>query len=218
MIRIVGETIDCVAVSSKRSYSTNFPLTENPISEGGNWINGDLVGLDWFDVRTTPGFAFGTAISAGYDDPTAVIVGPWASNHAVEVTVRNDLVSVADTAEMELRLRTTISAHDLTGYELLIAADPGFTPYVQIMRWNGPSGDFTEVTASKPNVPTTLATGDVLTATAIGTTLRLYQNGLEIANADDATFMTGSPGMGFFGRTTTDMTAFGYTHLRAWEL
>ena len=41
-----------------KTYTTNFPLMENPISEGGNWVNGQAVGLDWTDIRTTPGFAF----------------------------------------------------------------------------------------------------------------------------------------------------------------
>jgi len=31
-----------VSAASLRSYSTTFPLIENPISEGGNWINGGL--------------------------------------------------------------------------------------------------------------------------------------------------------------------------------
>jgi hypothetical protein len=38
---------------------TNFPLTEDPISEGGNWIGGGTTGLDWNNVQTTPGFANG---------------------------------------------------------------------------------------------------------------------------------------------------------------
>jgi hypothetical protein len=29
------------------TYTTNFPLTENPIFEGGHWINGLINGLDW---------------------------------------------------------------------------------------------------------------------------------------------------------------------------
>ena len=41
-------------------YTTNFPLTANPISEGGAWLSGKAAGLDWTDVRTTPGKAFGT--------------------------------------------------------------------------------------------------------------------------------------------------------------
>ena len=57
-------------VEARNSYSTNFPLTEDPISEGGRWINGS-VGLDWKNCRTTPGLAFGTQSGANpppYDD------------------------------------------------------------------------------------------------------------------------------------------------------
>ena len=32
------------------SYSTTFPLTENPISEGGSWTNGGATGLGWANV------------------------------------------------------------------------------------------------------------------------------------------------------------------------
>jgi hypothetical protein len=42
-----------------RTYTTTFPLTENPISEGGNWINGKAVGLDWANLATTNGMAIG---------------------------------------------------------------------------------------------------------------------------------------------------------------
>src|SRR5512135_3464606 len=41
-------------------YSTNFTRAENPISESGAWANGEADGLDWANVRTIPGFAFGT--------------------------------------------------------------------------------------------------------------------------------------------------------------
>ena len=58
------------------TYATVFPAAENPISEGGRWINGKTVGLDWANVVTTPGLAFGTESgSVGYDDATALLVG-----------------------------------------------------------------------------------------------------------------------------------------------
>jgi len=38
--------------SPVRSYSTDFPLEEDPISEGGMWINGKADGIDWTDVAT----------------------------------------------------------------------------------------------------------------------------------------------------------------------
>src|SRR5687767_4542511 len=39
------------------TYSTTFPLAENPISEGGRWFNN---GTLWTKVRTENGLAFGT--------------------------------------------------------------------------------------------------------------------------------------------------------------
>ena len=67
--------------SMANSYSTNFPKAEDPISEGGKWISGKKVGLDWADVRVIPGFAFGTEIGGNrpelekYDDSTALLTG-----------------------------------------------------------------------------------------------------------------------------------------------
>lgn len=40
-------TILIASLLSGKTYSTKFPLTESPISEGGNWINGSTEGLDW---------------------------------------------------------------------------------------------------------------------------------------------------------------------------
>src|SRR5438874_4698763 len=64
---------------AKQSYSTNFSATENPISEGGKWINGGTTGRDWGNVQSTPGLAFGTMVSSAppYDDSTAVLAGTW---------------------------------------------------------------------------------------------------------------------------------------------
>src|SRR2546422_6530315 len=82
-----------------RSYSTRFERDEEPISENGLWINGRRDGIDWCDVLTKDGVAYGevsrmavaerraeqafggestqpeadAAAQAGdYDDPTAV--------------------------------------------------------------------------------------------------------------------------------------------------
>src|SRR5208337_935597 len=78
-----------VTATSGNSYTTNFPLTENPISEGGRWINGGTVGLDWTNVRTTPGLAFGTELSTSTndDDSAAVLSGTWGPNQTVTAAV-----------------------------------------------------------------------------------------------------------------------------------
>jgi len=62
-------------------YSTTFGHAENPLSEGGKWLNGHAEGLDWADVETIPGLAFGTEIGGSrpepqkYDDSTALLKG-----------------------------------------------------------------------------------------------------------------------------------------------
>ena len=55
-----------VTATTGNFYTTNFPLTENPISESGKWINGGVAG--WLNVRTTPGHVFGIGMSSGCPD------------------------------------------------------------------------------------------------------------------------------------------------------
>ena len=43
--------------SHTATYTTNFPLIENPISEGDRWINGGIFGKT--DVQTAQGKAYG---------------------------------------------------------------------------------------------------------------------------------------------------------------
>jgi hypothetical protein len=50
-----GSAAVTVVSTGAHRYTTNFPLTENPISEGGRWINGGAVGLDWTNVSTKAG-------------------------------------------------------------------------------------------------------------------------------------------------------------------
>src|ERR1700745_3544768 len=62
----------CASLNA-RSYETSFPLAENPISENGNWVNGQAQGLDWSDVSTKPGFARGEQVpdTGNYNDSVA---------------------------------------------------------------------------------------------------------------------------------------------------
>src|SRR5712671_1404875 len=56
-----------------RNYTTNFDLTENPISEGGVWHH---TGNVWTNVSTANGIAFGTNGAANtYDDSYALFPG-----------------------------------------------------------------------------------------------------------------------------------------------
>lgn len=198
-----------------RPYTTNFPDTEDPISQDGIWINGDAVGLDWEDVVTTTNKAYGCCLRIGYDDPTAIFKGAWASDHEISATVVSLNGATGTTRELELRLRTTITANVNSGYECLINSQVGGY-YAQIVRWNGTVGDFTPLSGSTgPAYMVTPVTGDVLKGTAVGNTISCYLNDSLIMTADDMTFTGGSPGIGFFGDTGTTMTDFGYSVVTA---
>ncbi len=196
------------------SYSTNFSLTENPISEGGRWINGGAVGLDWTDIQTISGRAVGTASTVAYSDPTAVLAGTWGSDQTVEATVYSRNQTAGYYQEVELRLRSTVAAHSITGYEVLFRCLKTGAAYAQIVRWNGPLADFTYL-AKRSGALYGVADGDVVKATITGNVIRGYINGVEVVTATDSTYRGGSPGMGFnygVGGTYAD---FGFTRLSA---
>jgi hypothetical protein len=177
------------------TYTTNFPLIENPISEGDHWINGLTNGLDWADVATTPGRAFGTQTGIGpnYADSTALLTGSWGSDQTAEAVVYIASGDSTTFEEVELRLRSSLSAHNCTGYEINYSVKPN-DPYCQIVRWNGALGDFTPLDSR----PVGVVNGDVVEATIVGSTITCYINGAVIFGVTDSTYSSGNPGMGFY--------------------
>ena len=156
------------------TYTTNFPLAENPISEGGKWLNGQSDGLDWTNIRTTPGFAFGTELGGTrlepqkYDDSTALLTGTWGPNQTAQATVysvnQNQDGKVWE--EVELRLRSALSPHKATGYEIFFRCSKIAKAYCNIVRSDGPLGSFTylkQAEGSRYGV----ANGDVVKASMI---------------------------------------------------
>jgi hypothetical protein len=178
------------------SYSTLFPLTESPISEGGHWINGGAVGLDWTNVSTTPGLAIGHQVGASYTDATALLTGTWGSDQTASATVYSVQPNDACSQEVELRLRSAIAAHVNTGYEISYKASPSASAYLIIVRWNGALGDFTYL-SNNIGAQFGVKNGDVVSASIVGHVITAYKNGAQMAQATDSTFSAGSPGMGF---------------------
>ena len=214
------------------NYQTNFPLTQNPISEGGNWLNGNTNGGGkWGNVQTTPGMVFGTVESAGCpgtatlcNDNTAVLTGTWQSTQMAMATVRiaNSSGLTSGAHEVELRLRSTINATGggtNSGYEINCSVNTG-NPYVQIVRWNGALGSFSLLNSQSPG--SACANGDVLAATAIGSTISVYKSSgggslALIFSVTDSTFSGGSPGVGFFNNNDTNQSFFGFSNFTAWD-
>jgi hypothetical protein len=204
------------------THSTTFPLAENPISEGGAWTNGGRVGLDWQDIRTDRGLAFGVAPSTGYNDCIACLSGLRSIRHVVRATVRKrPRYRPPSTHEVELLVGFTIADRVARGYEINF----GYGLNVQVVRWNGPLSDFT------PNgnadwldvgtgfgCPSGLMDGDVIGATydaSSGSVLiTLHLNGRPIFSVKDTgprAVTIGAPGMGFFARSGPGLEMSAYS-------
>ena len=200
------------------SYSTNFPATENPISEGGRWINGQAAGLDWKDVRTSVGLAYGADASGNpnYNDPTAILSGTWGPNQTVQATVHSVNQRGGNTfEEVEFRLRTTITAHRNAGYEVNFRCTHDGSQYVQIVRWNGALGNFTYVKNGSVPGPG-IRDGDIVRATIVGSTITAYINGVQVVQASDSTYSSGNPGIGFYLQGTASVNGdYGFTSFSA---
>jgi hypothetical protein len=205
--------------SARRTYTTLFPLTENPISEGGNWINGGTTGLDWHDVSTTPGLAIGHQSLTSYTDGTAILTGTWGPTQSVEAVVHTQNQRDSCYQEVEMRLRSSLSAHSCTGYEISFKASKTAAAYLIIVRWNGALGDFTYLNRYD-GAQYGLADGDTVKATIEGAVITAYLNGVKMGTATDSTYTNGSPGMGFNLETADSACLgtngdYGFTRLTA---
>jgi hypothetical protein len=168
-----GERVDSATVvivpAGTRAYTTTFSATEAPISEGGRWITGGQIGRDWTDVSTVAGEAIGHQVGPHYTDGTALLTGAWRPNQQAMATVfardqKDDCFQ-----EVELRLRSRLSPHQATGYEILFKASKSPDAYAAIVRWNGPVGDFTllaERKGSEYGVQTVMSSGRALSVIA----------------------------------------------------
>ena len=201
-----------------QSYVTTFPAAENPLSEKGKWFDGKAVGLDWSSVAAVNGLAYGTEAGTGkgdksYDDSTALLAGSWGADQTVEARVYSVNQTDAVFEEVELRLRSSLSAHISTGYEILFRCLRTPNAYASIVRWDGPLGRFTYL-AQKHGLRYGLADGDLIKATIVGNVISGYINGVQVLTASDSNFSSGSPGIGFWIQRHSGLRAW-FTNLRA---
>lgn len=216
--------------TTPKSYTTEFPQTENPISEGGSWASGQSAGGNlWGDVETKENMAFGVSEPTEFGDPTAILTGSWSPAQSATGVVKIKTTPTGNCChEVEVRLRTTISKNSITGYEGYCSVMPD-NPYCHIARWNGPNGSYCNIETSSPNIY--VVNGDVLMATATGTNptiITLYKNGTQIVQATDSgqdckpggaagPFATGNPGIGFYDSKDSNWSYFGFSSFSAKE-
>jgi hypothetical protein len=188
-------------ITTGGTYTTTFPLTENPISEGGKWINGGSDGLNWNNFRTTPGACFAAAFSSSspppYNDALATLKSSALAlnaNQFVEATIHLASGYLATgTHEMGIWLRSNLSAHDNTGYEFYWGqhgSDWG------LVRNFGPNNfSFITTTGAGPGNP---ADGDVIRMEIRGSTLTVFKNGAQVLQGSDTNVASGQAGMGSY--------------------
>lgn len=212
------------STATANSYSTGFDNVENPISEGGRWINGKTVGLDWSNVATTGGLAIGQQTGASFTDGTALLTGEWGPDQMVTATVHTVNQNDACYQEVEIRLRSALAAHVNTGYEVGFKMSQTSGAYLIIVRWNGPLGNYNYLFKGE-GTQYGIKNGDVVSAKIVGNVITAYVNGQEKAHADitsigGTVYTRGNPGMGFnlenapTGCSGTNGN-YGFTELRA---
>jgi RNA polymerase sigma factor (sigma-70 family) len=208
-----------VALKPSGTYSTNFPLTENPISEGGAWVRGGVEGLDWNNPKTSSGHATASVAASRYNDCIAHPNRP--SFHAAQyaqgtVYLANGYTGNGGKHAVELLLRFSISAHNARGYEVLWDTSGG----IAVVRWNGPPGNFTSLWTGPAPKP---VDGDVLRAEIAGRVISVYRNGSRLATIDvtsqgGTVWSSGQPGIGFWPVDGALPDSFGWKSFEAGSL
>lgn len=205
---LVGRSSSSPAVDE---YTTSFPLTENPISEGGMWTGPN--GTGFTNVRTASGNAFGTGTNTPtYDDSYAYLTG-FGNDYEIEAVIHRGSPP-AQNHEVELELRLSEVAGETYLYEILFNLNGG----PQVVRWNGwdacsgePCYDITDLTGlgSGSGCGCTPSNGDTIYASIVGQLITVKYNGSTVwTYTDNAAekLTTGDPGIGFFYRTSLGAT------------
>jgi hypothetical protein len=218
---------DAETRTSVRSYRTDFPTDENPIREGGMWLNGLTDAIDWSDVIVENGVAFGAyarnsaqefraeqgnleteeaAPIGDWDDPTAMLTGEWGADQYLSGTAYIRNPSEEYFQEIQLRARWTLRPNFCTGYEFIFRALDSEASYVEIVRWGGAIGTW-ESLGRAEGTDVGIKDGDLLEACIVGNTLTATINGSDVLTVTNDVLTTGAPGFGFnfgVGHTNVD--------------
>jgi hypothetical protein len=205
-----------------RTYTTNFDLTENPISEGGSWINA-------MPMRTSGGVAFGTQTGVEshppYNDAAAIVAGSWGPDQTAWGTVHTVNQQGGNVyEEVELNIRMTITKDSIWGYDTDFKCSRDGSQYVELGYWKGTPRDIigVEGTLFKQilggGVPG-LHDGDIIKLSAIGNVVTVYQNGvqlIQVTDTDPRHPKTGAPGIGCYQQGASGVNSdFGLTSFTA---
>jgi len=203
-------SLGSLAASTAPGYSTAFPLTQNPISEGGAWANG---GIDppRTNVQTDGVHAFGTMSSfdgTNYPDSVALLTSTYPANQWVQGVIYNS--GALSGLEVELLLRGTAGTTSFPYYELDWVYS---SQELNLVINNGPDNSFTILATVTTNV--NLSDSIVLYGQMVGTVITAKCGSNTVLTYDTAgdsvKLSSGTPGMGFWNETgsSANSTKFG---------
>jgi hypothetical protein len=145
------------------------------------------------------------------------MTGTWGPDQTVQAVVYNQTTNTSAVMEVEIRLRSTMTAHNSTGYEVYWSVQQT-NPYLTIARWNGPFGSYENLVSATQGVA--IHTGDVVKASIVGTVITAWINGVQVLQYDTAgdslKFSTGNPGIGMYLQNGSGVNAdYGFTSFSA---
>jgi len=181
------------ATGTGHSYTTSFPLSEKPISEGGVW---GRAANAWQQAETIGGLAISAGYTESEDDGYSTIQNFPDNNYEVIATVNADPVQSG--GETEILLRVTDTATSVKAYECLYGNKSGGWA---IVRWNGPKSNITFLgSGTAPSAPNNAQ----IKCSIVGSTLTFAWrasasgNWTTLKTLTDGTHATGKPGMAFY--------------------
>lgn len=215
-------TVAVTGVAPGPGYTTDFSLTENPISEGGRWVN--TVSATWNAPVSTVGGSPGHAVglnSSAFNDSIAMLTGSFTPDQKVTATAFRG--GASGPSEIELHLRMTMVPGAAGDPDRVFTYEIDVVPSLSaifIVRWNGPQGMYTVLdTGSIAGVND----GDIIDATVTGpanaAVITVKLNGAPVVSTTDtAGYASGNPGMGFDAGNPSDGANLGLKSYTATSL
>lgn len=199
------------------TYATTFQTVENPLSEGGRWVNSGAPTNGFTKMRVaSAGKCYGTNTGSSFDDSYDHMSG-WDNypNQWVQVVagLAAGLPNDGNSREIEIHLRgNTDTTSGFKVYEIDI---PYLDTNINLVRWDGTNGAFT-VAAGGFVAPALPSDGDVWYAQISGNVITLKQNGVSCgtvnvssdANIGGTVYANGNPGIGAFIRPGANNSDF----------
>jgi hypothetical protein len=195
------------------TYTTNFDVDENPLSEGGKWLHLDAL---LTRCKVVGGRAFGTQVIGSpigpFDDSNVYLTG-FGDNYEVEGTVwLNPGLTGPENREVEILLRwtddgllrsTLFGLTHANGYEITVQHAG---QYMSLGRFKGDELVHLNRFGAVPK------TGDRFRARIEGQRIRVWWNDvlkMDFTDTDPSLQVTtGNPGIGFFTRASN--SDYGY--------